>query len=94
MASFNTFRLLQLFLALFLPVLAVPKPQAAVSLASSSSYWVSTIPRQGTVAYGNDTNYQIFRNVMSFGAKGTASLPGQLLGPANVWQVTVRQTIQ
>jgi glucan 1,3-beta-glucosidase len=74
MASFNAFLLLQLFLTFFLPVLAVPKPQAAASPASSSSYWVSTIPRQGTVAYGNDSNYQIFRNVMSFGAKGTASL--------------------
>jgi glucan 1,3-beta-glucosidase len=85
MASFNVLLLLQLFLALFLPVLAVPKPQAATSPASSSSYWVSTIPRQGTVAYGNDSNYQIFRNVMTFGAKGTPPFPGQLLGPANFW---------
>jgi hypothetical protein len=70
MACFKTFLLLPLLLTLFLPVLAVPKPQASALSASSSRYWVSMIPRQGTVAYGNDPNFQIFRNVMTYGAKG------------------------
>lgn len=71
MMSFsNALFVIPLFLALFSPVLAVPKPQATTSPASTSSYWVNTITRQGVVAYGNDTSYQVFRNVMSFGAKG------------------------
>lgn len=70
MASVNAFLLLPLLLALYSPVLAVPKPQVSASSASSSSYWIATIPRQGTVAYGSNSNYQVFRNVMSYGAKG------------------------
>jgi hypothetical protein len=46
--------------------LPVPATDAA---ASSSSYWVANIARQGTVAYGT-SGYQIFRNVQTFGAKG------------------------
>ncbi|KKA16281.1 Glucan 1,3-beta-glucosidase [Rasamsonia emersonii CBS 393.64] len=38
--------------------------------SSSSGYWVANIKRQGTVAFGNSTDYQIFRNVKDFGAKG------------------------
>lgn len=38
--------------------------------SSSSSYWVANIKRQGTVAFGSSTDYQIFRNVKDFGAKG------------------------
>ena len=39
------------------------------SLAAPSSYWISDIKRQGSVAYG-DAAFQIFRNVLDFGAKG------------------------
>ena len=35
----------------------------------NNAYWVSTIQRQGKVAYG-DPNHKIFRNVKEFGAKG------------------------
>jgi len=35
----------------------------------ASSYWVANIQRQGTVAFGA-SGYQVFRNVMDFGAKG------------------------
>jgi glucan 1,3-beta-glucosidase len=88
MLSFNTLFIIQLLLALFLPVIAVPKPQASASPASSSSYWVSTITRQGTVAYGNDSSYQVFRNVMSFGAKGMAvSKTDSTLGQLKIRQV-------
>lgn len=73
----TTFSILSLFVALrlFLLVSSAPAPapvpaaSAAASTVSSSSYWVSTITRQGTVAFGN-SSYQIFRNVMDFGATG------------------------
>lgn len=50
---------------------AAPKPQAAAptGAAGSSTYWLASIKRQGTVAYG-DSNYQVYRNVMDYGAKG------------------------
>jgi glucan 1,3-beta-glucosidase len=89
MPSFNTLLIIQLLLALFLPVIAVPKPQAPASSAPSSSYWVSTITRQGTVAYGSDSSYQVFRNVMSFGAKGMAvSKNDSALSQLKIRQVT------
>jgi glucan 1,3-beta-glucosidase len=47
---------------------AVPMPQAGS--ASSSGFWMGNIKRQGTVAFGNSSNYQVFRNVKDFGAKG------------------------
>lgn len=37
--------------------------------ATTSSYWLANIKRQGTVAYGS-SSYQIFRNVKDFGAVG------------------------
>jgi hypothetical protein len=37
----------------------------------SSAWWFANIPRQGTVAYGN-SSWVLFRNVMDFGAVGTA----------------------
>ena len=70
MGSFNALFVIPLLLTLFSPALAVPKPQATTAPGSSSSYWINTIARQGTVAYGNDSSYQVFRDVMSFGAKG------------------------
>lgn len=50
-------------------VQAAPTPQASGSSAGSG-YWLASIKRQGTVAFGNSSSYQIFRNVMDFGAKG------------------------
>ncbi|KAL8686385.1 MAG: hypothetical protein Q9224_005462, partial [Gallowayella concinna] len=46
-----------------------PLDQALSHPSSSSSFWLSDIKRQGKVAYG-DANFQIFRNVKDFGAKG------------------------
>lgn len=40
--------------------------------SGSSTYWVSNIARNGTVAFGT-SGYQIYRNVMDFGAKGDGS---------------------
>ena len=42
------------------------KPNAA---AASSNYWLANIQRQGVVAFGAP-GFQIYRNVMDFGAKG------------------------
>ena len=36
----------------------------------ASSYWLANIQRQGTVAFGSNSGYTVYRNVMSFGAKG------------------------
>jgi glucan 1,3-beta-glucosidase len=51
---------------------AVPRPQdnAAAAAAAGDGYWLSSIPRNGKVAYG-DSSFQIYRNVKDFGAKGT-----------------------
>jgi glucan 1,3-beta-glucosidase len=38
----------------------------------ASGYWVESIQRQGTVAFGT-AGYQLFRNVKDFGAKGDGS---------------------
>ncbi|KAE8151947.1 pectate lyase superfamily protein-domain-containing protein [Aspergillus avenaceus] len=40
---------------------------------ADSGYWVGTIKRQGVVAFGNGTDYQVYRNVKDFGAKGDGS---------------------
>ena len=39
---------------------------------ASSSYWLASIQRQGTSAFG-DSAYKIYRNVQDFGAKGDGS---------------------
>lgn len=36
----------------------------------ASTWWLANIQRDGQVAYGGTAGYQIYRNVMSFGAKG------------------------
>jgi glucan 1,3-beta-glucosidase len=67
------FSILFIFVALRLLVVSgAPAPlpiPATDAAASSSSYWLSSITRQGTVAYGT-SGYQVFRNVQDFGAKG------------------------
>lgn len=55
-------------------VQAVPMPQSPSASAGSSNYWVSSIQRQGTVAFGSSASYQIFRNVKDFGAKGKLNM--------------------
>jgi glucan 1,3-beta-glucosidase len=48
---------------------ASASPQTSTEATAASSYWLSTIERTGTVAFGA-SGYQIFRNVQTFGAKG------------------------
>ncbi|EFQ32592.1 glucan 1,3-beta-glucosidase [Colletotrichum graminicola M1.001] len=42
---------------------------AAAALAKAA-YWMEDVPHQGISAYHPDPNYQVFRNVRDFGAKG------------------------
>ena len=66
---------LLLALRLFsLPALAAPAPvpQAPGGGASASGYWVSSIARKGSPAFG-EPGYQVFRNVKDFGAVGDGS---------------------
>jgi glucan 1,3-beta-glucosidase len=42
--------------------------------AASSNYWLANIQRQGVVAFGAP-GFQIYRNVMDFGAKGLPKQP-------------------
>jgi glucan 1,3-beta-glucosidase len=48
---------------------AIPKPQADAPATNAAGYWLASIPRNGKAAYG-DPNFQIFRNVKDFGARG------------------------
>ncbi|KAJ3878853.1 exo-beta-1,3-glucanase [Lentinula edodes] len=46
-------------------------PLTTGTAAASDPYWLESITHQGTAAYNADpTSYQVFRNVMDFGAKG------------------------
>ena len=40
-----------------------------ITSSSSSSYWLSSIQRQGTVAFGT-SGYKVYRSVADYGAKG------------------------
>lgn len=57
--------------------LASPTPNALVSRDTiaprDEAYWVAGVKHQGLVAFGNSTEYQVFRNVKEFGAKGDGS---------------------
>lgn len=72
--------------SLFTALLAVPAYFAAAypaapsseglidQAASSSSYWLANIQRQGTVAFSNNgSGYKVFRSVKDYGAKGDGS---------------------
>ncbi|KAH8589966.1 pectate lyase superfamily protein-domain-containing protein [Bisporella sp. PMI_857] len=61
-------------LRLFSTISAAPTPipQGTNSGTAASSYWLASIARQGTVAYG-DSGHQVFRNVKDFGAVGDGS---------------------
>ena len=70
-AMFVTLRLLFLIVAPSSLVGASPFPNSTTpnQKAASSNYWLASIKRQGTSAFG-DSSYQIYRNVQDFGAKG------------------------
>lgn len=61
---------LLLFIGLTTFANAAPAPQND-GVAAASDYWLSSIERQGAVPFGgNGGDYQVFRNVKEFGAKG------------------------
>jgi len=62
---------------------AVPPPQSGPALpvgattaagistgTASGAYWLEAIQRQGTIGFGNNTAYKVFRNVKDYGAVG------------------------
>ncbi|OAL33190.1 hypothetical protein AYO20_07507 [Fonsecaea nubica] len=49
---------------------AIPTRVPIESRQAASSYWLSQIQRQGTVAYDSSPGYKIFRNVKDYGAVG------------------------
>ncbi|KAI1874191.1 uncharacterized protein JN550_002770 [Neoarthrinium moseri] len=40
------------------------------SIHARGSYWMESIARKGTVPWGRDSSYKVFRNVKDYGAKG------------------------
>jgi glucan 1,3-beta-glucosidase len=65
--------LLTLLLASFVAAAPNPRPRSVdlqTRQSPQSSYWLASIQRQGTVAYGSDPNFKIFRNIRDYGAKG------------------------
>lgn len=48
----------------------IAKSANAGVAAAASTYWLSEITRQGTVAYASSDGYQVYRNVKDFGATG------------------------
>jgi len=66
-----------IFLLLGLPTAIVgakpvtPKTiELATTESTASNYWVGNIKRQGVAAFNKNADYQVFRNVKEFGAKG------------------------
>ncbi|KUJ14004.1 pectin lyase-like protein [Mollisia scopiformis] len=49
---------------------AVANPGNVTRRAVSGSYWMEHLARKGTVPWGNDPNYRVFRNVVDYGAVG------------------------
>lgn len=58
--------------------LASPIQEAAVVPRAASEYWIAGVKHQGLVAFGNSSDYQVFRDVKEFGAKG--KFPVKILG--------------
>lgn len=52
--------------------LASPIQDSSI-VSRDSAYWVEGVKHQGLVAFGNSSDYQVFRNVKDFGAKGDGS---------------------
>jgi glucan 1,3-beta-glucosidase len=58
-------------LHLFLTLLGISHTFAAIPQPPPNPfYWVERIKHTGVSAFNPDPNYRIFRNVMSYGAKG------------------------
>ena len=51
--------------------------ELAVTERAASSYWVGNIKRQGVAPFNSNSDYQVFRNVKEFGAKGEPEMDTQ-----------------
>jgi hypothetical protein len=40
------------------------------AVAAAGTYWMQSLARKGTVPWGNDPEYVVFRNVLDYGAVG------------------------
>ncbi|KAH9219718.1 pectate lyase superfamily protein-domain-containing protein [Leptodontidium sp. 2 PMI_412] len=40
------------------------------AVAATGTYWMGSLSRKGTVPWGNDPSYKVFRNVLDYGAVG------------------------
>ena len=49
---------------------AVTPTESSLKPRADSSYWVSSIERSGTVPFGGNADYKVFRNVKDYGAAG------------------------
>lgn len=47
--------------------------------AASGSYWMEHLARKGTVPWGDDPDYQVFRNVVDYGAVGDGVTVSQFI---------------
>ena len=69
-ATFVALRLLALTVAPTSLVEAIPVDSSTTTgQHNSSSYWLSSIQRQGTVPFGK-SGFKVFRNIKDYGAKG------------------------
>ena len=60
--------------------IAAPTTHAAPQPSTQSSYWLADIRRQGESPFNpSPANYQVFRNVRNYGAKGGPSPEGRSL---------------
>ncbi|KAL8363406.1 hypothetical protein RB601_009262 [Gaeumannomyces tritici] len=41
-----------------------------IQTTASGTFWMESIARRGTVPFGDDPDYKVFRNVLDYGAKG------------------------
>lgn len=62
--------LVQLLLFIGLTALANAAPAPQDGGVAASDFWMSSIDRNGAVPFGGKGDYQVFRNVKDFGAKG------------------------
>lgn len=54
--------------------LASPIQEKSLASRADGEYWVAGVKHQGLVAFGNGTEYQVFRDVKEFGAKGKSAV--------------------
>lgn len=50
--------------------------ELAITERAASNYWVGNVKRQGVAAFNKNADYQVFRNVKEFGAKGEFGVNG------------------